>query len=211
VGSLPISQPVSGLQAGRTYHYRLVANGVAGTNVTGPDETFTTLPVPAPTALTGGASGVGVGSATLSGAIDPHGWDTTYLFEYGPSAAYGSSWPTIPVDMGALEGPQPVVVTVPSLLPGTTYHYRLVAISGGGAGYGPDMTFTTGEYPAQVIQEPVALRTLLVPTGKAAKPSSTQVKKKAKHGKRGKQHRKRGKARSRSKRSRNSRKARRGG
>ena len=183
--TVPVSQPVGGLQAGTTYHYRLVASNPGGTNVAGPDETFTTLPIPAPTVGTGGASGVGVGAATLSGAIDPHGWDTTYLFQYGTSTAYGSSWPTVQVDMGALEGPQPVIVSVPNLLPGTTYHYRLVASNGGGTSYGPDMTFVTGEYPAQVIQEPVVIRTLLVPSGgEVAKPSS-------KHGKKAKKHKKR--------------------
>ena len=179
---LTLSQPIVGLQAGTTYHYRLLASSPGGTNVAGPDETFTTLPIPVPAVATGGASGVGVGSATLNGTIDPHGWDTTYLFEYGTSTAYGQSWPTVQVDMGALEGSQPVVVNVPNLLPGTTYHYRLVATNGGGTTYGPDMTFTTGEYPAQVIQEPVALRTLLVPSGgETAKPSSKHRKKAKKH------------------------------
>ena len=178
--TLAVSQPVGGLQAGTTYHYRLVASSPGATNVAGPDETFTTLPIPAPTVETGAASGVGVSAATLSGAIDPHGWDTTYLFQYGTSTAYGSSWPTVQVEMGALEGPQPVVVNVPNLLPGTAYHYRLIATDGGGTTYGPDMTFTTGAYPAQVIQEPVALRTLLVPSGEGVGPSS-------KHGKKSKQ------------------------
>jgi hypothetical protein len=156
LGDDAVSERIGGLRAGTTYHFALVATGIDGT-VVGPDETFTTLPVPAPTAATGGASEVGVGSATLSGAIDPHGWDTTYLFEYGTTTAYGASWPTIQVDMGALEGPQPVVVTVPNLQPKTTYHYRLLASNGGGTSYGQDMTFTTGEYPAQMIQEPPAL------------------------------------------------------
>ena len=181
---IPISQPILGLQAGTTYHYRLIASSPGGTEVKGPDETFTTLPVPAPTITTGGVEGVGVGSATLTGTIDPYGWDTTYLFQYGTSTAYGQSWPTVQVDMGALEGAQPVVVNVPELLPGTTYHYRLVATNGGGTSYGSDMTFTTGEYSAQVIQEPVALRTLLVPSGgEVAKLSS-------KHGKKAKKHKK---------------------
>ncbi|MGH2853814.1 MAG: hypothetical protein ACRDLF_06445, partial [Solirubrobacteraceae bacterium] len=188
--TVPVSQPVGGLQAGTTYHYRVVASSPGGTEVAGPDETFTTLPVPAPTVQTGGASGVGVGAATLSGTIDPHGWDTTYLFQYGTSAAYGLSWPTVQVDMGALEGPQPVVVGVPNLLPGTIYHYRLVATNGGGTSYGPDMTFTTGEYPAQLIQEPVALRTLLVPSGKGAEPSSKHGKKARKRKKHAKSKRK---------------------
>ncbi len=195
--TVPVSQPVGGLQADTTYHYRLVASSPGATEVEGPDETFTTLPITAPTVATGGASGVGVGVATLSGTIDPHGWDTTYLFQYGPSTSYGSSWPSVQVDMGALEGAQPVVVEVPNLLPSTTYHYRLVATNGGGTTYGPDMTFTTGAYPAQTIQEPLALRTLLVPTGKVAKPAGKKtVKKKGKKRRRGKRrarHKKAGK------------------
>jgi hypothetical protein len=185
--TVPVSQPVNGLQAGTTYHYRLVASSPGGTEVKGPDGTFTTLPVPAPSVETGGASGVGVGAATLGGTIDPHGWDTSYSFEYGTSAAYGSSWPTVEVELGALEGPQPVIVNLPNLLPSTTYHYRLVATNGGGTSDGPDMTFTTGEYPAQVIQEPVALRTLLVPTlSETTKPSSKKGKKPKKKRRKGK-------------------------
>jgi hypothetical protein len=193
---VPISQPVNGLQAGTTYHYRLLASSPGATEVKGPDETFTTLPVPAPTVTTGVAEGVGVGSATLTGTIDPHGWNTSYLFEYGPSTAYGSSWPTIQVDMGALEGNQPVVVTVPNLLPKTTYHYRLIATSGGGTTYGPDMTFTTGEYPAQVIQEPLALRTLFVPAEEPAQsPGKSKTSKKKKKTKKDKKAKKKRKAR----------------
>ncbi len=190
--TVPVSQPIAGLQAGATYHYRLVASSPGATEVKGPDETFTTIPIPAPTVTTGAAEGVGVGAATLNGAIDPHGWDTTYLFQYGTSTAYGQSWPTVPVDMGALEGPQPVVVNVPNLLPNTTYHYRLVASNGGGTSYGPDMAFTTGEYPAQVIQEPVALRTLMVPT--------ETVKSSSKHGKKAKKRKQHTKSRRKTRR-----------
>jgi hypothetical protein len=154
---MAVSQPVSGLTAGTTYHYRLLASSPGGTNVAGPDETFTTLSIPSPSAATGGASGVGLGSATLSGTVDPHGWDTSYEFQYGTSASYGQSWPTVLVDMGALEGPQPVVVSISNLLPGTTYHYRLLAVNGGGTSYGSDQAFTTGEYPASVIQQAPAL------------------------------------------------------
>ncbi len=182
--TLPVSQPVQGLQAGTTYHYRLVVSSPGATAMKGPDETFTTLPIPAPAVETGGASGVGVGSATLSGTVNPHGWNTEYLFQYGTSTSYGSSWPSVEVEMGALEGSQAVIVGVPNLLPGTTYHYRLVASNGGGTTYGQDMTFTTGEYPAQIIQEPVALQTLLVPTGgqtaKAPGKKAKKAKKKTK-------------------------------
>lgn len=190
-GVLSLSQTVSGLQAGTTYHYRIVASGALGTNVAGPDETFTTLAVPVPTVLSGGSSEVGVSSATLAGTVDPHGWGTTYLFEYGTSTAYGQRWPTVPVDMGALEGPQPVLVTVPGLLPGTTYHYRLVASDGGGTSYGQDMTFTTGQYPAPAIQEPPTLRTLLVPSEAGAAVTSKPQKKRKRGGSRAGRHGKR--------------------
>jgi hypothetical protein len=176
--TLTVSQPVEGLQAGTTYHYRLLASSPGGTAVASPDETFTTVAIPAPAVGTGAASAVGVGSVTLSGTIDPHGWDTTYLFQYGTSGTYGASWPTVQVEMGALEGAQPVLVNVPNLLPNTTYHYRLVASNGGGASYGQDMTFTTGEYPAQVIQEPPALGTLLVPSEVGKVTTSVSKKKK---------------------------------
>jgi hypothetical protein len=177
--TVSVSQPVEGLRSGTTYHYRIVASSPGGTEVKGPDETFTTLPVPVPVAATGAAAdvGVGVGGATLSGTVDPRGWDTSYAFQYGTSTAYGSSWPTVLVDMGALEGPQPVIVDVPNLLPNTTYHFRLVASNGGGTAYGADMTFTTGEYAAQMIQEPQVLGTLLVPAEQGVKPTSKKAKK----------------------------------
>jgi hypothetical protein len=177
---IAISQPIYGLQAGTTYHYRLVASSPGGTELKSQDETFTTLPIPPPAASTGVVEGVGVGEATLTGAIDPHGWETTYLFEYGTSTAYGSEWPTVAVSMGALEGSQPVVVTVPGLQPGTTYHFRLVATSGGGTTYGADMAFTTGSYPVEPIREPVVFRTLLVPSEPGIVVGSTRKAKKPK-------------------------------
>jgi hypothetical protein len=183
-----VSQPVNGLQAGTTYHYRLVASSPGGTEVQGPDETFTTSPIPAPTIATGGTEGVGVGQATLTGAIDPHGWETTYFFEYGPTTAYGQEWPTVPVSMGALEGSQPVVVIVLDLQPGTTYHYRLVATNGGGTSYGPDLTFTTGSFPVEPIKEPVVLETLLVPSEPGIVVTTTKKAKKPKKRKKPKPH-----------------------
>jgi hypothetical protein len=148
----PITQVLSGLDPGTVYHFALVASSPMGT-VVGPDETFTTPPVPSPVVGTGGASGVNVNSVTLSGSVDPQGWETSYFFEYGSSVAYGARWPGIPVMLGGLTGSQPVVAFVQNLLPGTTYHYRLVATNPGGASYGPDEVFTTSEYPVSVIAQ----------------------------------------------------------
>jgi hypothetical protein len=84
-------------------------------------------------------------SATLQAKIDPEGSETTYRFEYGTSAAYGSS---IPVPDG-LAGSGSVGVTVSAhpqdLLPSTEYHYRVVALvaSRSETVLGSDGTFTT--------------------------------------------------------------------
>ena len=58
---------------------------------TGDDATFTTLaPV---TFSTGSATAVGPGEATLTGTVNPSGYDTWYSFEWGGSTAYGLSTP----------------------------------------------------------------------------------------------------------------------
>jgi hypothetical protein len=151
----PVTLVLSGLQPGTTYHFALVANSPAGTT-TGPDLTFETPPVPVPLVITGGASETTVGSVTLSGSVDPQGWQTGYYFQYGPTTVYGSVWPGIPVTLGALMGAQGVISSIQNLQPGTTYHYRLVAGNQGGTVYGADQTFATLEYPVSVIaQTPV--------------------------------------------------------
>ncbi len=54
----PVTQDVDGLQAGMTYHYRIVAHNQAGTT-TGSDRTFTTLEPPAPPVAQDGIPGTG--------------------------------------------------------------------------------------------------------------------------------------------------------
>jgi hypothetical protein len=84
-------------------------------------------------------------SATLQAKIDPEGSETTYRFEYGTSAAYGSS---VPVPDG-LVGSGSVGVRVSAhpqdLLSSTTYHFRVVAVvaSRSEAIPGSDGSFTT--------------------------------------------------------------------
>jgi hypothetical protein len=139
-----VAQGISGLKPGTTYHFALVASNTAGT-VTGPDETFTTPSVPAPVVTTGLASATR-GEALVTGTVNPEGWETSYLIEYGTTTAYGSSWPTVFVELGSFDTAQNVAVTLQNLQPLTTYHYRVVAVNPGGSSYGPDMTFTTSGY-----------------------------------------------------------------
>jgi hypothetical protein len=87
---------------------------------------------------------VGTGSATVSGTVNPVGQATTYHFEYGTSANYGSQAPASP-DPSAGQGTTGQTVSTPliGLSPSTVYHYRIEATNASGTSYGADQTFTT--------------------------------------------------------------------
>jgi DNA-binding beta-propeller fold protein YncE len=96
-------------------------------------------------------------SVDLGGQVNPRSEageaETTYRFQYGPcpslalcsSAPYGSATPegTLPPDFEV----HPVAAHLQGLLPGTTYHFRLMAENShnplGTPSLGPERTFTT--------------------------------------------------------------------
>ena len=137
--------PLSGLGAGLTYHYRVAARNVAGTNY-GSDVAFTTL-LP-PVVATSPATLVTSSNATLNGTVNPKGAATTAWFEYGPTVSYGSS--TVATSAGSGSSAVVVNAAVTSLAPGATYHFRVAANNGGGTSYGSDATFVTSNGPAVV-------------------------------------------------------------
>ena len=98
-----------------------------------------------PTVTTTPPSGVGHTSGQLNGQLNPNGSASTYYFQWGTSTAYGSSSTQGSTNNGV--GILPVSVTLTGILPGTTYHYRLVASSFNGTNYGTDQTFTTAPSP----------------------------------------------------------------
>jgi len=138
-----VSAAVSGLTPGRLYHYRLVATSDAGTS-RGADQTFSTSS--APTVVTGSATSVTPTSATLNGAVNPNGQATTWYFEYGTSAGYGSKTPAKSAGAGASSVSVPSSVT--GLKAATTYHYRLVATNASGTSFGGDQTLSTSFPPS---------------------------------------------------------------
>ena len=143
---VPVHAVVDGLAPGTRYFYRLQAtnlrNGQTDEGVEREDQSFTTSG-----ALVEGSSvsEVTSGSALLGAVVNPEGFLSSYVFEYGPTVEYGSVVEGESVGVG-FEG---VAVSRPvtGLAAGSEYHYRVMAVSmvEGVAvrSVGPDETFVT--------------------------------------------------------------------
>jgi Concanavalin A-like lectin/glucanases superfamily len=104
-----------------------------------------------PVVSTGGATAITDTSATLNGSVNPVNRQTSYRFEYGTSTAYGSrttDQTVSPTD----DASHSVAANVGNLIPGASYHYRLVATNATGTTAGADQSFTaTASYRGSVL------------------------------------------------------------
>jgi N-acetylneuraminic acid mutarotase len=131
---------ISGLMAGTTYHFRIVATNSAGTRY-GADRTFTALSSTGPpVVITNPATNVTSSSATLKGTVDPHGLNTSVHFQYGLTTSYGS---TTASQTKTGNTYQNVSANISGLSAHRTYHFRIIASNSAGTRYGADKTFTT--------------------------------------------------------------------
>ncbi len=148
--SVPVTAGLPDLEANTTYHYRLVARNANGPSY-GADGTFTTPGPPIVEFESGEAAGQT--SAILRAQINPGGVETTYHFEYGPSASYGTSVPVPDGTIAAGFAEEGVSVELTGLAVGATYHFRVVAVNAdsGAPIDGPDQTVTT--IPAAQVSE----------------------------------------------------------
>lgn len=143
--STSVHASVSGLLAGTTYHYRVVATNADGATATA-DATFQTTGTPAnpsgplPAISSATAVNISAHSVQLNGAINPQGPTTRWYFQFGLSSYYGLQTSTQTISG---TGARPVNVQINGLQSGSTYHYRLVAYSNNGLYVGPDHTFAT--------------------------------------------------------------------
>jgi hypothetical protein len=140
--SVAVSQSLTGLKPGTSYHYRFVATSSSGT-AHGADGLLTTSA--APQAVTGSATSVSTTSATLNGSVNPESRATTWYFEYGTSTSYGTQ--TAKKDAGSGSSPVAVSAAVTGLTSGRTYHFRLVAVSDAGTSRGSDQSFLASSQP----------------------------------------------------------------
>jgi hypothetical protein len=167
-GKIGASEEVTGLQPATTYAFRLSAANRAGGAVgvggaAAAEGSFQTAPLPAPQAVSLGASAVGVSGATIAGSVNANGAPTTYAFEVGvyegSQTRYGIVFSG---SAGEGEGPVEKRLALTGLQPGTTYSYRVKATSGYGEATGAALTFMTAGLPS-VLVVPVPLAMLPVP------------------------------------------------
>jgi hypothetical protein len=103
---------------------------------------------------TSSVSNVTFSSAVLTGYVVAAGQDTTYHFQYGTTPGYGLTTPLGPAGNGTTSIKVSQYIT--GLLPGTVYHYRVVAANGAGTTPGKDRSFTTPKVPLslQIVGTP---------------------------------------------------------
>jgi hypothetical protein len=101
------------------------------------------------------------GTATLEAMVDPEGNEANYHFEYVDEAHYqssgfasASSTPTVPIASGLFED-HAATINLTGLVPGATYHYRIVTHDTlGHTTTGPDQSFEPT--PPALIEGPWA-------------------------------------------------------
>jgi hypothetical protein len=106
------------------------------------------LAATAPTATTGPVTAVGPTTATVTGSVNPNGSPTSWYFEYGTTTSYASK--TTSHSAGSGTTSVAVSADLSGLRPGTTYHYRLVAVNAAGTSRGADAILTTSSAPVAV-------------------------------------------------------------
>ena len=97
--------------------------------------------ISSPSVTAGGATLIITSGASVQGTVNPEGQATQYAFQYGTTNAYGHE--TRLTATGAGHTALTVAATIGGLVSGTTYHYRVIAISAGGVATGADQTFKT--------------------------------------------------------------------
>ena len=141
---------VTGLLPNTTYHYRIYGSqsGIP-TMKYGEDMTFTTSPVGTVPVINGPfpVSEITTRSAAVRAASVTAGTSTaTVSFQYGLTTSYGQET-TSPFTVAAGTTYDNPTVTLTSLLPNTTYHFRCKATNSIGTSYGSDGVFTTASVP----------------------------------------------------------------
>ncbi len=121
--------------------YEVAVTDSNGTSANGPSYTYYSSPPP--TVVTGAASSVSTGAATIGATVNPNGGAVSQCrFEYGATPSYGSSAPCTP-SPGSGTSAVAVSASLTGLSQNTSYHFRIVATNPGGTSAGADQAFRT--------------------------------------------------------------------
>jgi hypothetical protein len=159
-GSNPVAAhaDIAGLQAGHTYHFRIVAAN-ANTAVPGEPSLGQDVSFGPPLLSSTSALGVSASAATLQAQINPNTVATTYHFEYDTvsyaegEAPHGTSVPLPEASAGSGAVPVARSASIQGLAPATTYHFRVVAQNILGTVEGHDRAFTTQGVVASLLPD----------------------------------------------------------
>jgi phosphodiesterase/alkaline phosphatase D-like protein len=150
------SQPLTGLSPGTTYYFCAIAeNGIGA--VAGTALTFTTTAL-APTVMTSSVSGIAGTMATLNGAANPNGAETTGWFRYAsadPGSCTDSFGTRVPAAtggsaLGAGTSSVSFSQVISGLSAGVTYYFCAVASNAAGTSFGAVLTFRV-DAPAPTV------------------------------------------------------------
>ena len=139
--AVTITNQLTGLTPGQTYHFRLAATNDVGTNY-GADMLFVILLPGSATTLS--ATSITGSNAALRGMLVPGAFSATAWFEWGTSPAYGTKTDPTNIVGGATIVSLANLIT--NLVQYQVYHFRL-AVSNivGGVAYGGDQAFSVGK------------------------------------------------------------------
>ncbi len=94
-----------------------------------------------PYVSTGSATGIGNNYVTLTGQVNPNGYQTTYYFEYGQTTSLGQTTP--PQVIGSSYSYSNVAYQISGINSNVTYYYRIDAYNTYGSIQGTIMSFNT--------------------------------------------------------------------
>jgi hypothetical protein len=142
-----VESDATGLEPNTDYQVELVFNNSIGVEGTAQASFHTPTTVPAGETIPAFVLGNRT-EAMIGGKVNPRNLPTKYWFEYGPGS--GGATPTYPNSIPAGKdgsvgsGGKPVVVSqlLTGLVPGSTYHYRLIAENLSGTLEGDDVDVT---------------------------------------------------------------------
>ncbi|HKH18978.1 MAG TPA: fibronectin type III domain-containing protein [Solirubrobacteraceae bacterium] len=136
-----VQATVEGLTPATTYHFRLVADDVAGA-----DRTFRTIDTPRISRLR--VAEKTATSARLSALINPNGAATAYHVQWGTTTSLGRSTPdqTLPAGTRAV----PVTIELDRLPSYRRIYWRVVATNAAGVKRSGRTSFTTARAPSGV-------------------------------------------------------------